>query len=104
MRKTPEQTMDALRAKGYQVEKLTPYQYRVECVFDLYIIRFRWHNIADGNRGSWHGMDANQLCGLIDKNVAIADAILDREIAAGHVFDGRRKIFNESVISISSRR
>lgn len=83
--RTPENMMAILKARGYQVEKLTPYQYRIEAVFDLYIIRFRWHNIADGNRGSWHGLNEQQLTKLIDQQVAIADVILDREIAAGRI-------------------
>jgi hypothetical protein len=83
--RTPEQTMKALERRGYKVEKLTPYQYRIECVFDLYVIRFRWHNIANNTRGSWHGLNEQQLTNLIDQQVAIADAILDREIAAGRI-------------------
>lgn len=84
---SPEKTINALKANGYQVERLTPYQYRVESVFDLYIIRFRWHNIANGERGGWRGTSVEGLQKLIDRHVAIADAILDREIAAGHVIE-----------------
>jgi len=57
----------------------------LECVFDLYIIRFRWHNIANNTRGSWHGLNEQQLTNLIDQQVAIADGILDREIAVGRI-------------------
>jgi hypothetical protein len=56
-------------------------------VFDLYIKNFRWHNIADGRRGDWRGLSEYHLCELIDKHVAIADAILDREIASGRVIE-----------------
>jgi len=83
--RNPEQIMKALERRGYEVKRLSHYQYRLECVFDLYTVRFRWHNIANNTRGSWHGMNENQLCELINQQVAIADAILDRMIAAGEI-------------------
>jgi len=83
--RSPEQTMKALERKGYKVERLTSYQFRIECVFDLYVIRFRWHNIANNTRGSWHGLNEQQLINLIDQQVALADAILDRMIVNGEI-------------------
>ncbi len=82
---SPENMMAKLKAKGYQVERLTQWQYRIECVFDLYIVRFRFHNIANGQRGNWSGLNEYHLCKLIDKHVAIADSILDAEIKAGRI-------------------
>lgn len=80
--------LDKLRSLGYLVERKSPHHHRIECVLDLYS-RYRWHNLATDNRGTWHDLSSEKrfesLCRFIDKQVMIADAILDREIAAGHV-------------------
>lgn len=76
--------LSKLKSMGYLVEKLSPHRHRIECVLDLYS-KARWHNLATDNRGSWHGMELENLRHFIDKQVMIADAILDREIAAGRV-------------------
>lgn len=41
----------ALRNEGYKVEQLTPYQFRINGVLDLYPIHNRWHHINTGQRG-----------------------------------------------------
>lgn len=38
---------------GYEVKKLTAYQFRVNGVLDLYPIHKRWHNIKTGKRGNY---------------------------------------------------
>jgi len=35
----------------YQVQKLTPYQFRINGVIDLYPIHRNWHNIKTQKRG-----------------------------------------------------
>jgi len=72
-----------LKKRGYLVEQLTPYQFRVECILDLYPTRKRFHNIATQERGEYPVNKLNVLTAFIDAHVAKADAILDEAIAAG---------------------
>jgi len=102
--RNPEQIMKALERRGYEVKRLSHYQYRLECVFDLYTVRFRWHNIANNTRGSWHGMNENQLCELINQQVVIADAILDRMIAAGEITEDGEPIVLEKCVTCGDGR
>lgn len=39
--------------EGYEVKKLTDYQYRINGIFDLYPIHKRFHNIKTGKRGNY---------------------------------------------------
>lgn len=43
--------IEALRDLGYDVKKLTDYQYRVNGIYDLYPIHNRWHHLKSGKRG-----------------------------------------------------
>lgn len=86
-----EREIKALKAKGYQVEELTPYQYRVECVLDLYPTRKRFHNISNQARGAYpFGYEKKAMQKLIvfvDEQVKAADAILDAAIKNGQLDD-----------------
>jgi len=78
----PERLFNRLEKRGYEIKKLTSTHYRVEAVLDLYPVHDRWHNIADGNRGSWRDLKTDhQIAAFIDAQIAIADAILDKAIA-----------------------
>lgn len=43
-------------APQHQVEKLTPYQYRIDGVIDLYPIHRRWHWLETNKRGSYRSI------------------------------------------------
>ena len=43
--------IESLRELGYEVIKLTEYQYRINDIYDLYPIHNRWHNIKNNRRG-----------------------------------------------------
>jgi hypothetical protein len=43
--------IQSLSEVGYDVKKLTDYQYRINGVFDLYPIHNRWHNLKTNKRG-----------------------------------------------------
>ena len=72
-----------LEKRGYYIEKLTPYQFRVECVIDLYPVRRRFHNIATQQRGEYPVDKLKVLTAFIDRHVLAADQILDMAIAEG---------------------
>jgi hypothetical protein len=40
-----------LKRRGYEVQELTPYQFRINGLVDLYPIHNRWHNLHTGERG-----------------------------------------------------
>jgi hypothetical protein len=42
-----------LKNDGHEVEKLTPYQYRIDRTLDLYPKRRKFHNIATQSRGQY---------------------------------------------------
>lgn len=41
----------SLYEHGYDVEKITDYQYRINGIYDLYPIHNRWHHLKSGKRG-----------------------------------------------------
>lgn len=41
----------SLSEHGYEVKKLTEFQYRINGIYDLYPIHNRWHNIKTNKRG-----------------------------------------------------
>ncbi len=47
-----QQEIEALSELGYEVKRLTDYQYRINGFIDLYPIHNRWHNLKTGKRGS----------------------------------------------------
>lgn len=46
-----QQEIESLANDGYDVKKLTDYQYRINGVYDLYPIHNRWHHLKTGKRG-----------------------------------------------------
>lgn len=56
--------IESLSDFGYFVVKITPYQYRVDGLFDLYPIHNRWHNLKTNKRGG-----AKSLKDFIIKNI-----------------------------------
>ncbi len=46
-----QKQIEALADIGYEVKKLTEYQYRVNGLYDLYPIHNRWHNLKTNQRG-----------------------------------------------------
>jgi hypothetical protein len=78
-----ERVFRRLKKRGYLIERLTEYQFRVECVLDLYPVRYRWHNVSNGKRGSWHGFTEDKLVSLIGEQTKQADAILDKFVESG---------------------
>jgi hypothetical protein len=44
-----------LKRRGYEVQELTPYQFRINGLVDLYPIHNRWHNLQTGERGGGKG-------------------------------------------------
>jgi hypothetical protein len=85
-----EQEIKALKKRGYQVEELTPYQFRVECVLDLYPVRRRFHNIANQERGEYPNYPMakmEKLIAFVDEQVKAADDLLDAAIKAGAIPD-----------------
>lgn len=46
-----QKEIEALSELGYDVKKLTNYQYRVNGIYDLYPIHNRWHNLKTNKRG-----------------------------------------------------
>lgn len=85
-----EREIDVLKAKGYQVEKLTLYQYRVECVLDLYPTRKRFHNIANQKRGQYPDpwrVKTKVLIDFVDAQIRDADEIFDAAIKSGELND-----------------
>ena len=54
---------------GYNVKKLTEYQYRVNDTFDLYPIHNRWHNLKNNKRGG-----ATNLAQFIIKNIKLNES------------------------------
>ena len=46
-----QKEIEALAELGYNVKKITEYQYRINNIIDLYPIHNRWHNIKTGQRG-----------------------------------------------------
>lgn len=86
--KFQDREVEALHRKGYQIEQLTPYQFRVECVLDLYPRRRRFHNIANQARGEYPYRfcgPVKELAAFVDEQVKAADAILDKAIASGQL-------------------
>ncbi len=87
--KFSDQEIQALHKRGYLVEKKTPYQFRIECVLDLYPTRKRFHNIANQQRGEYpYGFTKKSLQTLIefvDAQIKAADEILDRAIHSGQL-------------------
>ena len=82
----PERLFKRLEKRGYEIKKLTRYQYRVECVLDLYPVHCRYHNIANDARGTWGDLTTDdQIAAFIDAQVAVADKILDEAIAKGEI-------------------
>jgi hypothetical protein len=51
----PKRTAEilALRGKGVNVVQLTPYQFRLDGVIDLYPIHRRFHHLKTGQRGHY---------------------------------------------------
>lgn len=84
-----DQEIEALHKRGYQVEKKTPYQFRIECVLDLYPKRKRYHNIANQERGEYpfgFGKKSLQaLTAFVDAQIKAADEILDHAIRDGQL-------------------
>lgn len=46
-----QQEIESLSDEGYNVIKLTDYQYRINGTYDLYPIHNRWHHIKTNKRG-----------------------------------------------------
>lgn len=84
-----DQEIEALHKRGYLIEKKTPYQFRVECVLDLYPKRKRFHNIANQERGEYpFGFNKKALHRLIvfvDAQIKAADEVLDHAIRNGEL-------------------
>ena len=57
-----------LKKAGYQVDELTPYQFRIDMVLDLYPKRRRFHNIRTQERGTY----PENLKEFVAKQVAAA--------------------------------
>jgi len=54
----------ALRSKGYLVKELTPYQFRINLVLDVYPTHNRWHDLPLKKRG-----DCANLAAFIRKRL-----------------------------------
>lgn len=83
-----DQEIEALHKRGYQVKQLTPYQFRIECVIDLYPKRRRFHNIANQKRGGYPFypvVKLEKLLAFVDEQIKAADEILDRAIKSGQL-------------------
>jgi hypothetical protein len=59
--------IEILQKRGYQVHELTPYQFRVESILDLYPKRRRYHNITTQERG--HYPPAKDLPAFVEAQV-----------------------------------
>lgn len=46
-----QQEIEALKELGYEVKKITEFQFRINDTYDLYPIHNRWHNIKTQKRG-----------------------------------------------------
>lgn len=46
-----QEEIESLSEKGYEVKRLTAYQYRIDGRIDLYPIHNRWHDLKTGRRG-----------------------------------------------------
>ncbi len=46
-----QKEIESLSELGYDVKKLTDWQYRVNNLYDLYPIHNRWHHLKSGKRG-----------------------------------------------------
>ena len=51
----PKRTDDieVLRAEGFRVRRITPYQFRIDEALDLYPIHRRWHDLKANKRGTY---------------------------------------------------
>ena len=47
--------IEDLEAHGFQVQRLTPYHYRVGSRLDFFPTSMRWHNLTTKQRGSYRG-------------------------------------------------
>lgn len=59
----------AIRKAGHDVRELTPYQFRINHVLDLYPKRRKFHNIKTQERGHFP-TDAKRLLAFIEKQSA----------------------------------
>lgn len=46
-----QKEIEDLALVGYEVKKLTEYQYRINNTYDLYPIHNRWHHLKTNKRG-----------------------------------------------------
>lgn len=55
-----EDVWDQLIKRGHQIKQMSPYQFRVDDVLDVYPSNKRWHDIKNNRRGdlrvSWHNI------------------------------------------------
>lgn len=59
-----QQQIERLSNEGYEVKKLTEYQYRINNTYDLYPIHNRWHHLKTNKRGG-----AKNLYDFIKANI-----------------------------------
>lgn len=78
--------IEYLSSRGYEIERVTHYQFRVESVFDMFPRRKRCFNLANKVWG-YYPDNLVKLVKFVDEQVAIADKILDEAIAAGRIQD-----------------
>ena len=51
-----QEKLEVLIAYDYQVQRLTQYQYRINGILDIYPVNKRWHDLRNGDRGSYDEM------------------------------------------------
>lgn len=51
-----QKEIEALAELGYEVKKLTDFQYRINKTYDLYPIHNRWHHLKTGKRGGAYNL------------------------------------------------
>jgi len=61
-----QKEIEDLASLGYEVKKLTEYQYRVNDLYDLYPIHNRWHHLKTNKRGG-----SASLAQFITKNIKL---------------------------------
>jgi hypothetical protein len=61
-----QKEIEALANEGYEVKKITEWQYRINNTYDLYPIHNRWHHLKSGKRDG-----AKNLADFIRENLKL---------------------------------
>ena len=62
-----ESSIMALKDHGFKVERLTPFQFRINDQLDIYPTNKRWHDVIRKERGDYWQMTLIELCRRIFK-------------------------------------